>query len=78
MRLPLSRSRWVELVGKGAQALGDDAIGTGSGLGYLPARLLLGVVDHLGSCLLGRLDDRCQALGGTAGQRSGLGGTLAH
>ena len=66
------RCRWVELVGKRAQALGDDAVGAGAGFGELAARLLLGVVDHLGGGLLGGLDDRRQALGRAAGQRAGL------
>ena len=39
--------RRVELVGEGAQALGDDAVGPAPASLELPPGLLLGVVDHL-------------------------------
>jgi hypothetical protein len=70
------RGRRIELIGEGAQALGDYAIGAGAGFGKLSARLLLSVVNHFRGRLLGGLDDRGEALGGAAGKRAGLGWTF--
>jgi hypothetical protein len=74
VRLALLRSpRRIEFVGEGTETLGDDPIGARARFGKLSPGLLLGVVDHFGGGLLGRLDDRGKTLGRTAGQRAGLG-----
>jgi len=54
---PLSGGWLVELVRQLAQALGDNPIGAVMGLVKKALRLLLGVVDHARSGLLGGVHD---------------------
>jgi hypothetical protein len=56
--LAARHERWVELVGEGTQAFGDDPVGAGAGFRQLAPRLLLRIVDYFRGSLLGRLDDR--------------------